>query len=95
MVILKFEIANVLFLVRAQQVNLFSNLSRNMTSNLLTMIFSLHYGNYSCEVYFGLTKHIPLLIRFLRQGLLKADLHGTTLSHAINLRQVYGMNHFV
>ena len=26
---------------------------------------------------------------------LKADLHGTTLSHAINLRQVYDMNRFV
>ena len=25
----------------------------------------------------------------------KADLHGTTLSHAINLRQVYDMNRFV
>ena len=28
-------------------------------------------------------------------AILKADLHGTTLSHAINLRQVYDMNHFV
>ena len=26
---------------------------------------------------------------------LKADLHGTTLSYAINLRQVYDMNRFV
>ena len=26
---------------------------------------------------------------------LKADLHGTTLSHAINLRQIYNMNRFV
>ena len=26
---------------------------------------------------------------------LRADLHGTTLSHAINLRQVYDMNRFV
>ena len=28
-------------------------------------------------------------------GTLKADLHGTTLSYAINLRQVYDMNRFV
>ena len=29
------------------------------------------------------------------QDFIKADLHGTTLSHAINLRQVYDMNRFV
>ena len=28
-------------------------------------------------------------------SIVKADLHGTTLSHAINLRQVYDMNRFV
>ena len=32
---------------------------------------------------------------FLKENPLKADLHGTTLSHAINLRQVYDMNRFV
>ena len=36
-----------------------------------------------------------IIIQNMLFGPLKADLHGTTLSRAINLRQVYDMNRFV
>ena len=39
--------------------------------------------------------HLVGFLKSFVQNFLKADLHGTTLSYAINLRQVYDMNRFV
>ena len=47
------------------------------------------------EKELGRVGNLGMSLVKIRGDDLKADLHGTTLSHAINLRQVYDMNRFV
>ena len=68
----------------------YSNIVKELVHALAVRILS--YG-YIWEVWRALKK--LQLLSAAPQATLKADLHGTTLSHAINLRQVYNMNRFV
>ena len=63
----RLEYKRAVFLVPVSKFNLFSNLSASKTASLFTVILAVCNEINSGQVNFGLTKHMPFLIRFLRE----------------------------
>ena len=73
----------------------FPDLKTNYFTNILMILVKTMLKSWPIILLHLLFDLHKMMTIFFFCDILKADLHGTTLSYAINLRQVYDMNRFV